>query len=226
MVFHTPTAGSLRSLVSDHVVHGSVIFPAAGYLEAARAAGETELHNVHFLQPLAVEAPGKVIECAVICTHFEVRSSGDDGACQDMAVHCSGTTGSVWTCKPVGQKSRCVSSFAIDVRQLYDLFNTTCLQYGPSYRTLMHAWGGETDASARLKARVRRDSTQVHPADLDDAMCTCAVTSLRTLVETHLPYAMDSSQLQGVAGKIFAVQASHILHTCTYIRRPFHANEV
>ena len=41
------------------------------------------------------------------------------------------------------------------------------LQYGPGYRTLIEAWGGASDALARLRARSTHEGTQVHPADLD-----------------------------------------------------------
>jgi acyl transferase domain-containing protein len=61
IVFQSPVAGVLHALVADHVVHGRVIFPGAGYLEMARASAIAAskgvvLQGVFFLQPLAVEA--------------------------------------------------------------------------------------------------------------------------------------------------------------------------
>ena len=49
------------------------------------------------------------------------------------------------------------------------------LQYGPGYRTLSQAWGGSDTVVARLLARVTREGAAVHPADLDDVLCTSAV---------------------------------------------------
>ena len=59
-----------------------------------------------------------------------------------------------------------------DVGGLYDGYHAVGLEYGPGYRTLVQAWGGASDAAARLRARATRQGTQVHPADLDDALCT------------------------------------------------------
>ena len=65
-LFRSSVAGKLFELVADHVVQGRVIFPGAGYLELGRAATRAEaLHGVFFLQPLAVEVPNLLIECAV-----------------------------------------------------------------------------------------------------------------------------------------------------------------
>ena len=65
IVFRSPAAGALHALVANHVVQGRIIFPGAGYLEMARAAGAMALHGVYFLQPLAAEASGLLVECAV-----------------------------------------------------------------------------------------------------------------------------------------------------------------
>ena len=63
-------------------------------------------------------------------------------------------------------------SRAVDVGALYDGFDAIGLQYGPGYRTLAQAWGDASTALARLRARSTHEGTQVHPADLDDALCT------------------------------------------------------
>merc|ERR1712185_30984 len=75
LTYRSPAVGALHALVADHVVQGRVIFPGAGYLEVACAAGATALHGVYFLQPLAAEAPRMLIECALSNERFEVRTS-------------------------------------------------------------------------------------------------------------------------------------------------------
>jgi hypothetical protein len=91
----SPVAGALLAIVSNHVVQGRVIFPGAGYLEMGRAAAASAsdrscaLRSVFFLQPLAVEAAGLLIEVAIDDGHFEVRSRSDD-ALTDAVVHCTG----------------------------------------------------------------------------------------------------------------------------------------
>ena len=90
---------------------------------------------------------------------------------------------------------------------LYDAFDAVGLQYGPSYRTLVHAWGGAVAGLARLRTRSTHEGTQVHPADLDDALCTSAVIASRGGDgETRLPFAVDDALLQGLAGELWAVR--------------------
>ena len=90
------------------------------------------------------------------------------------------------------------------------------LQYGPGYRTLEQAWGGNDGAAvARLRVRSARQGTQVHPADLDDALCLSAIVSSSSTNETRLPFAVDAALLQGAPGQLWAVverqQASDVV---------------
>ena len=96
-------------------------------------------------------------------------------------------------------------SRAADVAALYDGFDAVGLQYGPGYRTLVNAWGGPSDALARLRARSTHEGTQVHPADLDDALCTSAAMASSDDSETRLPFAVDDALLQGAPGELWAV---------------------
>jgi len=206
VVFRSPATGQLHAVVADHVVQGRVIFPGAGYLEVARAAGATALRGVYFLQPLAAEAPGLLVECALSSGRFEVRT-GESESFEDAPVHCSGATAgtdNIW--QRVDYASLLTHVRATDVRALYDGFDAVGLQYGPGYRTLIHAWGGASDAFARLRARSTQEGTQVHPADLDDALCTSAAISSSGGSETRLPFAVDDAVLQGAVGELWAVR--------------------
>ena len=98
-------------------------------------------------------------------------------------------------------------SRAADVVALYDGFDAVGLQYGPGYRTLINAWGGASDALARLRARPTHEGTQVHPADLDDALCTSAAMASSGGGETRLPFALDDALLQGAPGELWAVRS-------------------
>ena len=56
----SPTAGALHAIVADHIIQGRIFFPAAAYLEMARATAHalsisTSLTSVFFLHPLVVE---------------------------------------------------------------------------------------------------------------------------------------------------------------------------
>ena len=207
-VHQSLAAGPLHTIVSHHVVHGRVIFPGAGYLEMARAAlGPTGLHGVYFLQPLALEAPGLLVECTVSDRRFEVRS-GEADAIEATTVHCSGATGGGSACwQRVDHAALRPPAAAADVGALYDGFHAVDLQYGPGYRTLAQAWGAVSHALARLRARSTHEGTQVHPADLDDALCTGGVVaSSGRHGETRLPFAVDDAALRGAAGSLWAVR--------------------
>ena len=89
------------------------------------------------------------------------------------------------------------------VGALYDGFAAVGLQYGPCFRTLVHAWGGGVRATAQLRARATHEGTAVHPADLDDALCLAL--SSKGGGGTQLPFAVDKAQLQCGSGNLWAV---------------------
>jgi acyl transferase domain-containing protein len=215
--FRSPVAGALHALVADHVVQGRVIFPGAAYLEVVRAAGATALDCVYFLQPLAAEAPGLVVECAMSNARFEVRTS-DTNAFEDATVHCSGATATDTVRQRVDHARLRTLSRAADVGALYDGFDTVGLQYGPGYRTLINAWGGASDALARLRALSSPEPTHTQAASLDDALCTSAAIASSGGGGTRLPFAVDDALLQGAPGELWAVRSRNLqaLSTAPY----------
>jgi hypothetical protein len=212
IVFRSIIAGALHTVVAHHVVRDSVVFPGTGYLEVARAAAMSEaaLGSVFFLQPLALEANALIVECAVRDGRFEVRSDGDD-AMTDAALHCSGDVGALGDWKRVNHllvRARSCAHGA-HIGAMYDSYDSVGLQYGPCYRTLMQAWGGDSGALARLQARVTHEGTLVHPADLDDALCASAlIPSSSGGSGTRLPFAVDEARLQGAPGELWAVRCA------------------
>ena len=210
------TAGLLHELVADHAVQGRVIFPAAGYLELSRAATDSALRGVFFLQPLTVEAPDLLVECAVADARFEVRS----GEGETQAIHCSGALSMFNGWSRVEQASMRVRSCsrAACTGALYDKFDAVGLQYGPGYRTLTQAWVGVSGAaSARLRERWTRNGALVHPADLDDAL-KISVAVAASGGGTSLPFAVDNARLQGTHGVLWAVR--HTPHPARAILLP------
>ena len=214
--FSSPSAGAMHALVADHVVQGRVVFPGAGYLELSRAAAcaidssRSVLHAVFFLQPLVIASASLLVECVIGEGQIEVRSferSADD----ETTVHCSGSFAAdgrgLW--QSVDHASvRLQRGCAVEAGALYDGFDAVGLQYGPGYRTLEHAWGsGVGVAAARLRARASKEGTQVHPADLDDALCATALVSSGDGGGTRLPFAVDTALLEGSAGTLWAFAA-------------------
>jgi len=208
----SPAEGALHAMVADHVVHGGVVFPGTGYLELARAAatGRTAPHSVYFLQPLAVETPGLVIDCTVGNGRFEVRSAeSEDGLADGATVHCSGKLVAAKRPQRIDQALARLCAHASSVDGLYDSFETKKLQYGPSFRTLTQAWAGTASAAARLQKRTAYGGTVVHPADLDDTLCTGALTSSSADGNvTRLPFAVDDALLVAARGALWAVRCA------------------
>ena len=144
---------------------------------------------------------------------FAVRSDEDNLALADAAVHCSGTFAAHEASQRVEHASLRAQSCAraAHMLALYDGFDAIGLQYGPGYRTLVQGWGGARSSGARLKARATHEGTQVHPADLDDALCAGALigsSSGGAGGETRLPFAVDDALLQGAPGELWAVRAA------------------
>ena len=166
----------------------------------------------------------RVPNCALADGHFEVRCGGapatDVGALEDAPLHCSGATvdNSVWQqVEPACSRG---PAGAHEVGALYDGFESVGLQYGPGYRTLMHAWVGINSSLARLRVRSTHEGTQVHPADLDDALCMSAlIPSGGGGGETRLPFAVDEAMLQGAEKQLWAVR--HAWRMCP--SSPHHA---
>jgi hypothetical protein len=187
-------------------VQGRVVFPGAGYLEVARAAAqETALRDIHFLQPLSIEVLQLCVECSLSDDRFEVRS-GEQGMFEDFTAHCSGSLAVADEWQWINQPSLRAPLRVFHVAALYDSFDAIGLQYGPVYRTLEQGWADTHIAVSRLRSRSTREGTAVHPADLDDALCTSAALKFDGS-ETRLPFAVDDAMLlQSTMVKPWAVR--------------------
>ena len=206
-----PRCNSAMSLVHNHIVRERIVFPGAGYLEMARAAAmtATAVLGVFFLQPLIIEGTGPLIDCAITDGRFEVRSAAAIDAMAEITLHCSGTLAVGDECMPqVKHASLRAHSYAhsTHVGATYEAFDANGLQYGPGYRTLVQAWCSASSASARLRARAIHKGTQVHPADLDDALCLSVLTVSGRSDEAQLPFAVDYARLSGTQGDLWAVR--------------------
>ena len=137
--FRAPVAGSLFSLVADHVVRGRVVFPAAAHLETARAAGQRRaLRGVYLLAPLFLDAAAEQwVEC-LTSDRFDISSGEiEDAGFVPAQLHCSGGYA------PLGQLEAEAPAFltsgggvAMDVGRLFDTLHTSGLEYGPAYRRM------------------------------------------------------------------------------------------
>ena len=223
----------MLATVAEHVVQTRVIVPGSAHLEFSRAVvcaalpsrtTIASLGTIFFVQPLAVDKPGKLYyECTLDGGLIEVRSGHVDegGALASSLVHCSARAAALYDWRwrvDCASVHRCHRVSAAHISTLYDGHHAIGLQYGPTYRTLEKAWGGRNKAVAQLRTRWTWQGMQVHPADLDDAQCLTAVAQAHADSgnelkagsgnEPILPFAIDNAQLQGANGPLWAVNVA------------------
>jgi hypothetical protein len=76
-------------------------------------------------------------------------------------------------------------------------------------------------APVRLRTRSAREGTQVHPADLDDALCTSgALASRGAGGETLLPFAVDDARLRGATRRAVRGACCGCHRKCPLFVRP------
>ena len=158
------------------------------------------------MQPLAVEMAGLLVECVISGGRVDVLSSVD-ASFAGAATHVSASSAAMEECElaDVCSTRATLCVHASDCGALYDTFDALGLQYGPSYRTLRLMWDGDAAVVSRLKTRSTLDGTGVHPADLDDALCSSALIGAQRVGEIRLPFAVDDARLHGAPGELWAV---------------------
>ena len=214
--FSSPASGPLLALVADHVVRGRVVFPAAAYLEMARAAcvalsgggGGASLRRVFFLQPLVLDGglSEARVRVGVIEDRFEVTYEGGGDA---STAHCAGDASAASGPLPglslAAARASCGE--AVDAASLYSLLRSVGLEYGPRYRTLELAAVSRAAGAAvgRLCRRSRKEGTRVHPADLDGSLHLSSLLAVTAAGETRLPFSVGEAALADASGTAWPV---------------------
>ena len=188
VTFKTPLSAQLHSVVADHVVHGRVIFPGAGYVEMARGGccairaqqggkGEGDaasLRGILFLRPFALHDPhegSRCLECSIQLTSGNYEILSGDGAAmvplssEDAILHSTGTVASdaispkLGSAHTVPAAARAGVWEAVEAAALYaDFYLQSGLQYGPVHRTLAKLWTREDGAVWSAKLHRRASS--------------------------------------------------------------------
>ena len=219
--------GALLSLVSDYVVQGRVVFPAAGYMEMAREAAavalsaQPELRRVYFLQPLLLQSSSAQVDeqwvsCELYCSagRFYVRSGAVDGSCDDAPddmTHCVGD--SVAACGSARATdfdvAREACAVATGTERFYAALRSVGLEYGREFRALTAVWAttGGGESTGRLRIRTRSYGTRVHPADLDAALQLTYLIGPHMPRALQLPFTVGTVLLRRTRGSLHAVAA-------------------
>ena len=221
--YRSPCGGTLLALVADHVVLARVIFPAAGYLEMARAVlcaistPPTDVvspSDVIFMQPLELDALDVQVECTVRSGGFEIRSgqAAHDEADLDGEVtrHCMGEARAAGNALktldlPVRRAHCC--AHVVETLALYQGLDSVGLEYGPNFRRLGQAWSdGRRAVTAHFRVGTARlAAVMIDPADLDGSLQLESIGSDQGNDGTQLPYAVDQALMHAGARNLWTV---------------------
>ncbi|WP_395738711.1 thioester reductase domain-containing protein [Prosthecobacter sp.] len=176
---------SVLTWLKDHRVGQHVIFPGAGYVEMALAAGR-ELHpdkpfvieELEILRGCILPAGDDVISVQIACTPEENTFVIQSTPVPDPPTWTQHVTGRMRAEPERRQppafdlsaiKLRCLSE--LDGPAFYQAAATAELHYGPQFQGLTHVWAGHDEALGRIELppAVATDLCryEVHPALLD-----------------------------------------------------------
>jgi NADPH:quinone reductase-like Zn-dependent oxidoreductase/acyl carrier protein len=187
-----PVHSELLPYLDDHRLNSRIVFPAAGYLEMAIAAGH-ELHKSHALAIEEVEFLRALFladsEDSVMLqlrseSHGAFHVHAQAGVNRPWSAHCTGKIRTSRARSPDSVslpeiKARCTEERSGE--SCYEIFTHRGFHYGESFRGMSRIWrrDGEALAEVALPASVRTDGYHFHPALMD----ACFQVILSTLVE-------------------------------------------
>ncbi|XXX76159.1 type I polyketide synthase [Sorangium sp. So ce134] len=201
--------------LADHRVQGEVVFPGAGYVEMALAAGaaalggaELTLEDVAFEQVLTLPVEGERIVQTVVTEQgagrcaFQIASRGEDATA--WTKHASGVIGrrsaeagpEPAVERPEALRARLGPGLA--AAEHYQRMRARQIDYGPAFQGLVGLWVGEGEALGRVRLPEELDGSghALHPALLDACFQVAAgLFSSSPEAETYLPTGIARMQV-------------------------------
>lgn len=190
----------VQSYIADHVVGGSVIFPAAGYVEVLLAAaaeivgeGPLELEDLTFFEALVLERE----RTEYMRTRYDsgrrrltIHSRTREGG-EEWVLRASAKLGFTQPKIPPADKIWNPSK-KVKMRKGQDfqrVLNELGLEYGPSFQAVRRIWADIPDCQGTLTASKeiahKLEGYRLHPALLDSAMQVGNGAVIRA-IEQHL----------------------------------------
>jgi acyl transferase domain-containing protein/NADPH:quinone reductase-like Zn-dependent oxidoreductase/acyl carrier protein/SAM-dependent methyltransferase len=204
--------------LKDHVVNGSVVFPAAGFVEIAVAAtglatgsDEVEIEGLEIRRPLVLGAgAGPILEIEFSKEDGSVRISASAGTAPSAAEP-------LFVCQaaklahPAGSAraslddARSRIRIGVDVAGYYRRCAALGLAYGPAYRGIMELFGGAREALGHVgpSQEIAPDlgAYRLHPAMLDSCIQVifAALPDHEDAAATtlYLPSALERCRVRG-----------------------------
>ncbi len=229
VVFESRWSAAVPAFLGDHCVLGTPMFPAAGYLEMAAAAGLALGNGPHAVEDLVIEQP-LVLSAGATRTvqlvlappesgtaSFQVLSLSDNEedhthwtrhAAGKLRVGVPASAGlsslqpaKAGTPTPTEIRERCPEEIA--VASFYERLREQGLEYGPAFRWVEQLLRGAGEALARLAAPEGMDPTGgglLHPGLLDSCFQVLAVLVPAGSAGAYVPVAVESFRLEGRPG--------------------------
>ena len=196
--------------LAEHSLHNNRIFPGVGYVEMARAAGETSLRqpvrsvkNVVWLSPLFVSERPVHVQTEITTgkdgeLQFEITSQNEDA--RDVPqIHGQGELSTeplppVPDLKIEAIKGRCSSQ--VEGAGLYSCFERLGFNYGPRFQGVTTCWLGTNETLGHIRGRGTDgradDDFLLNPALLDSALHPGIVDALEVVNgQFQMPDAAD-----------------------------------
>ncbi|WP_344641648.1 polyketide synthase dehydratase domain-containing protein, partial [Kitasatospora cystarginea] len=213
--------------LADHAVMGSVLLPGTAFVELAIRAGDQV--GCAVLEELTLEAPLVLPEQGGVQVQLSVEAADESGR-RPVSLHSRTEDGAgeeLWTRHATGVLSPSAgttASFelaewppagavAVEVEDLYEVFDEAGFGYGPVFQGLRAAWrkGEDVYAEVRLPESARTDATLfgLHPALLDAALHAVGIGNL--LEENgggRLPFAWNGVNLYAAGASAVRVRMS------------------
>jgi myxalamid-type polyketide synthase MxaE and MxaD len=203
--------------LSAHRVFGSVIFPGAGFLEAAAAAmrqlqgeaGAVEISDLRFMEPLTLlPDASKAVQLAFSPAaggRYRFRFSARDNESTSWTLHAGGVAALAPLDPPAVAiaeiRQRCKEP--IEARIHYEAMGAQGLDYGDAFRVIRRIWRapGEAVADIELGEGTAPDAAEyrVHPILIDAAMqlVAAAITPVQKgpySRESYLPHGIERAR--------------------------------
>jgi len=221
----------LRDLpyLADHMVQGSIVYPAAAYLEMGLAAAKSILEEDEYaLRDLEIKAPlllsetGSEVQLVVEQNERFAIYSRPGNPKQPWSLHASGEIEPVEEGTPSRVaieeiRQRCAQE--VPGSECYELFRARSLEYGPAFQGIGRVWTGDGEALARLQLNAEVGSEPevyvLHPAILDS--CFQVLASIPTK-GTYLPVGAGRLRVHGRMGATGWCHARLLEHSASRLR--------
>lgn len=228
--FENQLRGVALPYLREHRIHGTTIFPAAGYVEmalaAATAIGKQEpwaIERCAITEPLFLKEEVPQVVQLIVDPEADARASfrilsrvdGSEDAQDTWRLHATG----ILRREPPGPvpppstlaeaRERCTEELAVG--RYYDELRTYGLEYGASFRSITRLWRHPGAAVGRIQLPEQlvpeAGAYRLHPVVLDGCLQTFAA-ALRDVLPVHdamvayLPTGIDTLRLTGEIGPV------------------------